>query len=87
MTIALSEDVYAGWSLNSARERNTRARVITAAARIVDADPRYVAITFAPRPEDRRRYQLRATRRVVASAGRTPSGGQGQLVLLAGDPG
>ena len=86
LTIALNEDVYAGWSLNSARERNNRARVITAAARIVDADPRYVAITVEPRPDDRRRYQLRAARRVVdvdASATTASPDAQGQLALVA----
>ena len=86
LTIALSEDVYAGWSLNSARERNNRARVITAAARIVEADPRYVAITVEPRPDDRRRYQLRASRRVVAggpNAAAVPAAAQAQLALVA----
>jgi len=86
LTIALSEDVYAGWSLNSARERNNRARMITAAARIVDADPRYVAITIEPRPDDRRRYQLRATRRVVdvdANSTSASADAQGQLALAA----
>lgn len=35
LTILLDEDVYAGWSLHSARERNNRGRVITAADRIL----------------------------------------------------
>lgn len=83
LAIALNEDVYAGWSLNSARERNNRSRVITAAVRIVDADPRYVAITVEARPDDRRRYQLRVTRRVVGEPPATPADAQGQLALLA----
>ena len=85
LTIALSEDVYAGWSLNSARERNNRARVITAAARIVEADPRYVTIVVEPRTDDRRRYQLRAVRRVVGDAPAAPATtapAQGQLALV-----
>lgn len=85
LTIALSEDVYAGWSLNSARERNNRARVITAAARIVAADPRYVTIAVEPRADDRRRYQLRAVRRVVVDTPAAPAPAapaQGQLALV-----
>jgi hypothetical protein len=38
---------------------------ITAAARIVEADPRYVTIAIEPRVDERRRYQLRAVRRAV----------------------
>ena len=60
--------------------------MITAAARIVDADPRYVAITIEPRPDDRRRYQLRATRRVVdvdANSTSASADAQGQLALAA----
>jgi hypothetical protein len=84
LAIALSEDIYAGWSLNSARERNNRARVVTAAARIVAADPRYVTITVEPRADDRRRYQLRAVRRVVAEASPpAPTQPHGQLALVA----
>jgi hypothetical protein len=85
LTIALSEDVYAGWSLNSARERNNRARVMTAAARIVEADPRYVTIAVEARGDDRRRYQLRAVRRVVGEAAQTAASAapaQAQLALM-----
>lgn len=85
LTVALSEDVYAGWSLNSARERNNRARVITAAARIVEADPRYVTIVVEPRVDERRRYQLRAVRRAVgdtAEAAAPAAPAQTQLALV-----
>lgn len=86
LMLDLCADVYAGWSLHSARERNNRARVTTAAARIVEADPRYVTIAVEPRPDDRRRYQLRAVRRVVDDAGEHSAhagGGQRQLALGA----
>ena len=87
LTIALSEDVYAGWSLNSARERNNRARVMAAATRIVEADPRYVTIAVEQRADDRRRYQLRAVRRVVGEAAQAPgpaAPAQAQLALVPG---
>jgi len=63
LTIALDADVYAAWSLHSARERNNRGRVITAADRILQTDPRYMLLVVEVRPGDRRRYQLRAVRR------------------------
>jgi hypothetical protein len=80
---ALGADVYAGWSLHSARARNNRARVTTAAARIVDTDPRYVTIVVEARPEDRRQYQLRAVRSAAADPLATAAGVQGQLTLVA----
>lgn len=67
LIVPLNADVYEGWSLHSARERNNRARVATATERIVRTDPRYVTIVVEPDADDRRRYQLRALRRVVTA--------------------
>jgi hypothetical protein len=80
LIMALSGDVYAGWSLHGTRERNNRARVVAAAARIVESDPRYVRIVVEPCPERRGAYQLRAVRRILTDA----ADGE-QLHITSGD--
>lgn len=63
LTIPLTPDVYAGWSLNADRERRNRARATAAAERIARTDPRYVRIVVEPDARKRGSYQLRAVRR------------------------
>lgn len=83
LIVPLSTDVYAGWSLQSARECNNRARVTTAVARIVESDPRYVRITVEPRPESNG-YQLRAIRVHDAARLADEPDAQGRLELVSG---